>query len=802
MPQAVEKDTPTIGAPPGMCLHCGSPIPAGIDQGPFCCRGCRTVHQLLREEGLGRYYDLAGNQTQPVAAPPPGRSFAWLEPVLAAAEEKDGPICQLELDVQGVHCAACVWLMNELYRRREGGAAFTVNPALGKVRLAWNRGRFDVPGFLAEIERFGYLFGPSRKRAARESRDLPVRLAVCAAVSMQVMIFYVAFYFGLAPADGQVFSLFSWLSLGLSAVAVAVGGPVFFRTAWQGIRRGVLHLDLPIALGILLAFGSSVWQARDGRGDLAYFDTINIFITLMLVGRYLQQRLIEKNRRFLLEDDGADGLFVRRREGEHLSLVRAPAVKRDDLLVIAPGDLVPVDGELLDGASTFSTDWITGEPAVRAVERGGVVPAGSFHAGSAAVAVRATTDFADSPLPSLLRSGGTGAASAHGRFWDRLARIYVVAVLALAALALGIWWPVDPSRAVDATVALLVVTCPCAIGLAVPLAYELALWRLRRAGFFVRSPDLLDKLPRVRKLLFDKTGTLTLGRLELADPAAVGDLPPEHRDAAYDMAVRSNHPVSRCLAEALARAGARFDPEAAVEERPGQGLSLRRGGHEYRLGAAGWAGPGEKGDTVLSRDGEALRGFRVVDRIRGDARGEMAALLAAGYRIRLVSGDDVARVEALAAELRLPAGSAVGRQTPEDKAALVAELDREDTLYLGDGINDSLAFERAFCAGTPAIDRPVLPGKSDFFLLGEGISGVRQALRMGSNLRKVVRRNLGVALVYNALAVTASLAGAITPLRAAVLMPLSSLTVILLTVASFAERKRPAEAQRPAGVTP
>lgn len=171
-----------------------------------------------------------------------------------------------------------------------------------------------------------------------------------------------------------------------------------------------------------------------------------------------------------------------------------------------------------------------------------------------------------------------------------------------------------------------------------------------------------------------------------------------------------------------------------------------------------------------------------------------------GYEVRLVSGDETGRVEELARELGLPPGSAVGRQGPEAKAALVAELDREDTLFLGDGINDSLAFERAYCAGTPAIDRPVLPGKSDFFLLGEGISGVREALRVAADLRKVVRRNLGVALLYNGLAVAASLAGAMTPLRAAVAMPLSSLAVILLTVAGLSGRKRPGPARRPAEV--
>ncbi len=770
-------------------------------QGGFCCSGCEAVHGLLVDQGLTRYYALADGKVAPAPEPKPGRSHAWLDPLVARSESSGGELCSLELDVQGIHCAACVWLMNELFRRQPGGAAITINPALGKVNLRWRRGQFDVTGFLNSVEAFGYLFGPSRKAPEAASLDLPVRLGICAAIAMNVMLFSWSFYVGLTPEDGEIFSLFSRLSLGLSTVAVLVGGWPFFRSAWQGLRSGVLHLDLPIALGILLVYGTSLAQARSGRGDLAYFESLNTFMTLMLVGRWLQQRVLDRNRRFLLEDDGADGILVRRQQGDRLDTVRAPELRAGDTLVITPGDLVPVDAELLDAQASFSTDWITGEADVRTVREGEVIPAGAFNAAQVAVHVRARTDFQESPLVSLLRQapGAPERLPAHARFWSRVSRRWVISVLSIAALGLAVWWPAGPDKALQVAVALLVVTCPCAIGISVPLAYELVQARLRREGFFIRSADLLDRLPLVRKVLFDKTGTLTLGRLELADRAALEQLEPGLRDVAFNLSARSNHPVSRCLAAALSQAGARFTPGLHVEEHPGQGLELMRDGTRWRLGAASWAAPEAQGTqgVVLARDGGLVAAFPMRDSVRPDAKREIAALREEGVDVWLLSGDAPQRVHEMAERLGVSPQQALGGQKPEDKAARVAALDRSDTLYLGDGVNDSLAFERALCAGTPAIDRPVMPGKSDFFLLGEGIGSIREALRLSHRLRQVVRRVLAVALVYNVIAVAVCLAGAMTPLRATVAMPLSSLSLLLFTLYSLSPSRRPASARVP-----
>ena len=246
---------------------------------------------MLTERGLTRYYALAGDQVAPVSVADRPRSHAWLEPLLESSAERAGDVGQLQLDVQGIHCAACVWLMNETFKKQPGAGDIVVNPTLGTVQLSWKRGALDPTRWVQDIEGFGYQFGPPRKEGTRRSSDLPVRLGVSAAIAINVMLFSVSFYFGLGQDDPQVFRLFTWLSAALSTGTVLVGGWPFFVAAVRGLRSGMLHLDLPIALGIVLVYSMSLVQlaTSGGRGDLAYFDTLNVFITLMLLGRFIQE---------------------------------------------------------------------------------------------------------------------------------------------------------------------------------------------------------------------------------------------------------------------------------------------------------------------------------------------------------------------------------------------------------------------------------------------------------------------------------------------------------------------------------
>jgi Cu2+-exporting ATPase len=815
----------------GVCVHCGGPLGRGWreEDGPFCCRGCRAVHDLIRGAGLERYYDLRRGERSPSALLHPD-DFAWLDRQIAG-EPQEAATLRLSLDVQGVHCAACVWLVEELFRREPAGLELRLNPSLGRLDLAWDPARGDLKRFLARVESFGYRFGVPRKQAAGNARGLLLRLAIAVAAALNVMMFSIAFYAGLAPADGALYRYFGWLSCALATLAVGVSGPVFFRGAWAGLRQRVAHLDLPISIGMLLAWVGSMAAYVRGGPRVAYFDTLAVFAALMLVGRWAQERVLERNRNALLAAAGVEGLTAKVRRAGRLAPLPADTVVVGDELWIAPGDLVPVDGIVLRRDAEVALDWITGESATRRCAPGETAPAGAFNAGLTGFALTATQDFGASRLHDLLRAAPAGddGPRVRSRWWSRIGAVYVAAVLLLASVAGLIWLVRDPRRALEVTVAVLIVTCPCAIGLAAPLAQELTLHALRRRGIFVRRAGFFERALTVRQILLDKTGTLTLGRLALDDPSrrALRGLAVSERARLLEMVARSNHPVSRCLAAALAQLPVAVPgpvddgppvPVTGEElvERPGQGLTCRFAGREYRLGRAPFAlgasrnsgSPNAAGDaagdaagvaanladatareTVLSVDGAALASFRFTEDFRPDALAELQALAAAGYGLRLLSGDAPDRVRTAARLLGLPAEAAEGGLTPEAKAARVAALDRHDTLMVGDGLNDSPAFAAAWCTATPAVDRPVLPGKADFYFLGDGVAALRRSLGAARRLRVVTRDNFLFSALYNLAAVALCFAGVVTPLAAAVLMPLSSVTVVGVTTWRLSGRR-------------
>lgn len=788
----VPSAPPTLpaSAAPGKCIHCGLDLGRAHDpaDGPFCCRGCRTVYELINGAGLDRFYDLRCETIAPPADLRPD-NLAWLEVMLADPDlDLGGGLMRLNLDLQGVHCAACVWLLEQLFARHPGGRDLTINPALGTAILLWDRTAGDPADYFAEIERFGYRFGPPRKSRRRATRSIQIRMGVTLAIAMNVMIYSLGYYFGLSPQEsGPAYVLFGRLALVLTGVVVAVGGWPFLSAAWRGLRRGVVHLDLPIALGMLLGYGGSVAAYLQRGPEAAYFDTVAIFVGLMLIGRWLQEWVLEKNRNALLDSGGIADLYARRRREDRLEAVPAARIAAGDELWVAPGDLLPVAGVLLHEPADISLDWITGESAVSGREPGDRIPAGAFNAGDRGFRAAAVEDFADSRLHDLLRVGG-GRRAGERDWWHRISTVYVITVLGLALVGMLTWWSAGPRKAVEVGVAVLVVTCPCALGLAVPLARELVHTALRRHGVLLRSDDFLDRVLQVRKILFDKTGTLTRGRLALDAASAQGlaDLAADRRGVLRGMVERSNHPVSRCVAEALARDAAPPVETDDVREERGHGLVWTDTHGEWRFGRPGFALGGEglqpePGASYFSLDGQPLLGIHCVEELKRDAAEEVAHLVRDGYEVHLLSGDAPMRAARAGERLGLPPDRVHGGLTPEAKAAAVAVLDDADTLMVGDGLNDSLSFDRAWCAATPAVDRAVLPHKADFYYLGDGVSAVRRALQAARRLREVQKGNLVFAAVYNLSAVGLCLAGLVTPVVAAVLMPLSSVSVVGLT---------------------
>jgi Cu2+-exporting ATPase len=768
------------------CAHCAQPL-VNDAFAPFCCRGCRGVHAILSKAGLTRYYDLRRGPGLPPADLESRRiDHKWLE-LLEAERSGDGGVHRVELDIQGIHCAACVWLIEELFRRHGGARAglMSINPALGRIDLRVSP-NFPLADWVDSVEDLGYLLGPARATGARPSDDLLLRVGICAALAGNVMLFAAAIYLGLR--EGPIYELLNQLSYAAGVLAVLIGGSVFIGSAWRAVRQRVLHLDVPIALGIVLAFTGSTYSFFFASGHAAYIDTVTVFVALMLTGRWLQQRMLERNRAQLLADDGTESLLTREVKDGIVRIVHCIGVEEGDRLLIAPGDLVPVELRVLDDAASCSLDWIDGESRPRRYQSGDAVPAGAFNVGARAFSGIATTNFAVSSLVGLL--GRDPAEKGDGplttRWWSQLSRYYVVGVLTLAATGIGFWWwrTGEPLFAIEVGTAVLVVTCPCAFGIAAPLAYELVLTQLRRAGIFVRVGDFLDRVRTMTRVVFDKTGTLTTGMLEVVNATALQSLSDYEITLLYSMAARSAHPKSVAVRRALeGHQAARF-MEIEVEEQTGYGVYAEERGRRYRLGAPRWAAPATTrgGDVVFSIDGEILVALHTDEQLRPGARAEIETLESDGYDLAILSGDAPARVVTLGASLGMPEELCIGGQTPEQKATYVREHDPSRTLLIGDGLNDQVAMREAACSGTPAVNRPFMASRCDFYFVSPGLRPVAQVLRASDTLAHVVRRILAFAIAYNLVAVSLAMAGLMKPWVAAVLMPLSSLITLAYTV--------------------
>lgn len=767
------------------CRHCGLPVnEADRRRGArFCCAGCEAVHALITSEGLQDFYRFKPAVTAP-PLPRHADSYAWFD---ALAGPGTGGVRTHELDLEGIHCSACTWLLRRLLARHAGGVDLRINSTLGRARLVWNEAEGDPRAFLADAARYGYRFGPPRRTRANGDRPLLLRLGLSVALAMNAMIFMLPFHLGLTREEAVLTSFFGWLAFLLTTGVVAIGGSLFIGSAWRSLRLGVLHFDVPVALGITLAYAGSVWTFATRGASAAYFDTVAAFVALMVVGRWLQAHVVARNRRLLLDETGVESLFTRRITDGGIASIRATEVVSGDVLLVSPGDVVPVDARA-EEPGRFSLDWITGESRPRRYEAGEGIPAGAFNSGRTPVRVSATGSIAESPLPELL-SAPDAETPVRDAWWERLSRVYVIGVVGVAAGASIVWSLLDPARIVSVAVAVLVVSCPCAFGIAVPLARELVASRLRRHGVFLRRLDVLDRLTRVRRVVFDKTGTLTHGAMVLSVESVgrVANLPEPDREALRHIAFRNNHPVCRSLAELFPPVEERESAGGPVVEVPGQGVAWRSaGGALYRLGRRRFALPGGTAGegrerAVLSKNGALLATFTFDEAMRADVKGEIARLRDAGYGVHILSGDEGERVARAAAAVGIDPACARGSLSPEAKASLIGTLD-EPVFMVGDGVNDTPGFRAAIASAAPLSRHGAAAGVADAFYIGEGIRAVGNVLAYARRLRRVTHETLAIALFYNALLVSMAVMGHVTPVVAAVAMPVSSIMTALFVL--------------------
>ena len=780
------------------CRHCGNPLRrADALERAFCCLGCEAAYRTLERTGLLRYYDLRDEPGAP--SKPEDPAFAlWIERTEGWLREQSAR-STLRVSVDGMHCAACVWLLQQLMSKMDPAASINVNPALGSAELNVPS-TFPLARFAGTLESVGYRLGPLVTAGSRPSDDLLWRVGVTIAIALNVMSFAIARYAGLTDEPlGRTLSL---LELGLTTIAMAIGGPVFFRSAWAGLRRGVLHMDLPISVGLLCSWAGSILLTLTGRHEATFYDTASVFLALMLVGRFLRERVLEKNRTFLKGHNDAASLLVRRKQssptGPHVTVVPASSIEVGDELVLGPHDVTPVAGTLLTDGAMMSAAWITGESTEQHIAKDDVVAAGMANAEARTVSLRATETLAASNLLKLMQT-----PRKEERYGDSpsatealIARYWVVAV-GLAAAFGALWSYARGASGYDLlalVTTILVVTCPCGFGIASPLALELIHLQLRKDGVLVRSCTLLERLVSVQHVVFDKTGTLTDVRLDAPSAAALRRLDPMDAQVLANLAQRSRHPKSHALAEELTEQSTWLEIEATEE--PGRGLTAQHEGHLYTLGSPTWRHVDATGDVAFSKDGTALLCATTDDRVLPGTAAALHRLAESGLEIHLLSGDTIQRAQRTGRDLGIADVRIQAQHTPAEKAAYLTSLDG-GTLFVGDGLNDALATQAATASGTPSRGATFLASRTDFYLLGAGVPTLPRLFNAAKLLRKARRRGLAWATAYNVIAVSLALSGGMSPLAAAVLMPLSTVISILLVLLTTGAASHPRHDNEP-----
>ena len=801
------------GLRPAVCYHCGLEVLKNsnwevvIDavQQPMCCPGCKAVASAIVDCGFGDYYRTRIGYS--VTAEQETLLPAQLE--LCDAESDAADISEIETasgvySLEGMHCAACVWLIERRLARLPGVQSVEINVANAKLQVTWQRFSCKSSDILKAVREIGYLAYPFD--AARHAERLEMarkklfrRLFVAGLSMMQVMMYALPAYIAEdGTMDAGMQGLMRWASLLLTLPAVLYSAQPFFAGALTNLRNRMLGMDVPVAIGIGAAFGASVVATVHGTGEV-YFDSATMFIFLLLCSRYLElgaRRKAAVTLDTLQHALPASAWLMPGYPGDRATdLVAAGRLRPGDVFLVKPGEAIAADGLILEGQTEVDLSLLSGESQLQERTVGASLPGGAINA-TQPVIVKVTQESGASTLSvlmNLIEQAGRGKPQLA--FWaDRVAAWFVAVLLLFAVAAFFAWEWIDPSRAWLVAIAVLVVSCPCALSLAMPTALAAATDSLQRRGALIVQPHVLETMQRCGHIVFDKTGTLTEGRMRLQHVECFGAMDEEQclRIAAA-LEAGSMHPVGHAIGDAVRlREPARLAlPEASdVRHAAGAGIQGRLNGTCYRIGNGRYVAqlsdaaplddaPLKVNAVYLGDERQWLARFDMADALRDDARETVDYFRAAGKSVMLLSGDRQALVDHIAQRLGIE--TAIGDCLPEKKLAYVRQLQREGATVamVGDGVNDAAVLGGANVSFAMSSGASLAQLHADCVLLSGGLGSLRRVAETAARTQAVVRQNLSWAVLYNALAIPAAACGLLNPWVSAAGMSLSSALVVL-----------------------
>ncbi|MGN6369222.1 MAG: heavy metal translocating P-type ATPase [Phycisphaerae bacterium] len=798
-----------------LCDHCGLPVPAGLIEAAadqqFCCHGCRTVFSVIHACRADQYYaflrrDREAGLSDPTPAKVTGKGYrefddpAFLElhaPLKAADDSRS-----VDFYLEGVHCAACIWLVEKLPAICPGVAESRLNLGKGLVRITWYEGRVALSTIARTLDSLGYPPHPARSTSARGMRLLNdrrqlVRIGVAGACAGNTMLLATALYAGLfSHMDPGYSLLFRYLSMIIGLISLLWPGLVFFRGAFASLRTRTPHLDVPISLGLAAGGIAGTINTLANRGEI-YFDSLSVLVFLLLIGRFLQQR------QQAVADDAVELLFSLTPMSAHrvgpdglIQDVPITSLHREDVVEVLAGESVPVDGTVASGHSTLDESLLTGEALPKVVETGAAVHAGTVNLASPIrVAVHATGEATRVGKLMRLVTECARRKAPVTLLADKIASQFVIIVLVIAAAVFGFTAWRGGHGATEHAVAILIVACPCALGLATPLAVTVAIGRAARRGILIKGGDALERLAKPGLLLLDKTGTLTTGRVSLQRWCGDDSL----KGAVLAIESRATHPIARAFCDAL-RSDVPNPPVAAdIFQDLHGGIHGAVEGRTYIIGSPAfvqrccgplppWCERALKQylnlaltPVLIAVDNQVQAAAAFGDALRPDAGPALAAFRAAGWRLGILSGDHPEVVAHVAAQLDIDPSCALGGLLPEEKLEHVRNALRDGPVVMvGDGVNDAAALAAATVGIAVHGGAEASLSAAGIYLHQPGLAAIADVIGAAGKTIRVIRRGLFASLAYNAAAITLAALGLINPLVAAILMPISSLTVLSL----------------------
>ncbi len=782
------------------CFHCGLPLsgadihaPIDGEERPFCCAGCRAVAEVIAGAGLTRFYQ----HRDAVPGQPPQAVdedlAAYDHPAVQerfVRERADG-LREADLLLEGLVCGACVWLLERHVGALDGVAQFQINYSTQRAHLAWDPARAPISRILSAVREVGYQaypYDPDRgeQLRRRERARALRRLAVAGVGMMQVMMVAVALWLGEHNGMSQSMVTFlRWTCLLITTPVLVYAGQPFFANALRDLRRGTLGMDVPVAIALLTTYASSVLATV--VGGPVYFESVVMFLAFLLAGRFLEQGARHRSGEAMEALARLQPALARRLGPEGESMVPSASLVSGDRVRVLPGESMPADGMVISGRSAVDEALISGESLPRSKVAGDAVAAGTVNRESP-LEIQVTGVGPESTLGTIARllARAQSARPAMTQRFERGTGWFTGLVLLLAAASAAVWglW-LDPARALPVAIAVLVVSCPCALALATPAALTAATGRLTRLGILVVGADALERLARVTRVVFDKTGTVTVGAPEVVGVDTLADVPLGRcQSIAAALARHSEHPMSRAIA---AMTAGPLPPASEVESVPGEGVRGRVADRVYAIGRRRFVAPGahaiepEGGESaVWLGDGRRLLArLRLFDRPRADAERTIQRLRRRGLPVTVLSGDRPGAVAAVARVLGIDDARAGLRPADKLDALTACQAAGERVLAVGDGVNDAPLLAAADVSVAVAGATDLARASADLVLNSAELARVVDAWDTARETRTVIRQNLAWALGYNLIALPLAAAGLITPWLAALGMSLSSLLVVL-----------------------